>query len=405
MTVELRPLGVRCNILCQYCYQNPQRDAGLQSKEYDLDAMKAAITEAGGPFTLFGGEPLLLPESDLENLWAWGYRKYGSNGLQTNGTLINDRHIEMFRKYRVRVGISIDGPGTLNDVRWGGSLDSTREKTSRTEDVIASLCRDGFAPNLIVTLHRHNATGERIPAMKAWFRRLDRMGVSRVRLHLLEADHADIEKRLALSSKENIHALLRFARLERVLEHLRFDLFEDMRRMLRGDDQGAGCVWHACDPYTTSAVQGVEGMGQRSNCGRTNKDGIDFVKSDTPGFERQLALYQTPQEYRGCKDCRFFLMCKGNCPGTAASGDWRNRSEHCAVWMALYEHFEEESVARGARPLSRRSIRNEVERAMLEAWSAGYERSIADILRELGPADARSSTRSPNGSTVALSTD
>jgi hypothetical protein len=25
---ELRPLGVACNIQCQYCYQNPQRDAG-----------------------------------------------------------------------------------------------------------------------------------------------------------------------------------------------------------------------------------------------------------------------------------------------------------------------------------------------------------------------------------------
>ncbi len=28
MSVELRPLGVQCNIQCQYCYQNPQRDAG-----------------------------------------------------------------------------------------------------------------------------------------------------------------------------------------------------------------------------------------------------------------------------------------------------------------------------------------------------------------------------------------
>ncbi len=29
-------------------------------------------------------------------------------------------------------------------------------------------------------------------------------------------------------------------------------------------------------------------------------------------------------------------MCKGQCPGTAIDRDWRNRSEHCAVWKALF---------------------------------------------------------------------
>ena len=72
MTVELRPLGVRCNIQCQYCYQNPQRDAGHLARSYDIELMKAAIQAEGGPFALFGGEPLLVPERDLESLWAWG---------------------------------------------------------------------------------------------------------------------------------------------------------------------------------------------------------------------------------------------------------------------------------------------------------------------------------------------
>jgi sulfatase maturation enzyme AslB (radical SAM superfamily) len=62
MSVELRPLGVACNIQCQYCYQNPQRDAGNVPRSYDLDAMKAAVEREGGPITLFGGEALLVPE-------------------------------------------------------------------------------------------------------------------------------------------------------------------------------------------------------------------------------------------------------------------------------------------------------------------------------------------------------
>lgn len=66
MAVELRPLGVQCNLRCVYCYQKPQRDAGNLARRYDLDAMRAAVEQEGGPFTLFGGEPLLMPRADLE---------------------------------------------------------------------------------------------------------------------------------------------------------------------------------------------------------------------------------------------------------------------------------------------------------------------------------------------------
>ena len=93
MGVELRPLGVACNIACTYCYQNPQREAGNYRQDYDLERMKTAVEREGGPFTLFGGEPLLMPHKDLKILLAWGLEKYGSNSIQTNGALITDEHI------------------------------------------------------------------------------------------------------------------------------------------------------------------------------------------------------------------------------------------------------------------------------------------------------------------------
>ena len=157
MGVELRPLGVRCNIQCQYCYQNPQRDAGNLNPSYDLDLMKAAIKAEGGPFALFGGEPLLVPERDLEELWSWGLQQFGQNTVQTNGTLINDEHVRMFHAYKVAVGISIDGPGELNDVRWEGTLEKTR--ACYRED------RRGHQPvvpgRAEAEPHRHPAPGQR----------------------------------------------------------------------------------------------------------------------------------------------------------------------------------------------------------------------------------------------------
>src|SRR6185295_18248700 len=123
MGVELRPLGVSCNIACSYCYQNPQRDAGNVARSYDLERMKAAVEREGGPFTLFGGEPLLVPLPDLEDLFRWGQEKYGGSSIQTNGALISDAHIRLFKNHNVDVGVSVDGPDELNDLRRQGSLE------------------------------------------------------------------------------------------------------------------------------------------------------------------------------------------------------------------------------------------------------------------------------------------
>ena len=373
MTVELRPFGVRCNISCRYCYQDNQRQANDVSREYDLDVMKNAIEEQGGPFTLFGGEPLLMPLRDLEELWSWGLEKFGTNSLQTNGTLIKESHIRLFKKYQVQVGISIDGPDDLNDLRWVRSRESTRKVTSKTESAIRRLCSAGITPSLIITLHRINADAKNLPRLLAWVRQMDDLGISSVRLHLLESESAAIRESYALSTDEYISALTAFMRLESKLSTVRFDLFTDMRRMLAGQDNSTSCIWNACDPYTTPAVQGVEGMGQRSTCGRTNKEGIQFLKPDHGGFERYLALYGTPQEYGGCKDCRFFLMCKGNCPGTAEHGDWRQRTEHCDVLKAIFRLVEQQIEEEGGTPLSKHPERKNLETAFIQGWCEGRQ--------------------------------
>ncbi len=313
-------------------------------------------------------------------MWSWGLQKFGSNTIQTNGTLINDEHIRLFKAYKVAVGISIDGPGELNDVRWHGTLERTREATAKTEKAVERLCREGMTPSLIVTLHRGNAVAEKLPLLYGWIRSLEQRGVRSVRLHLLESESEVVRAKYALSDEENIKALAGFATLQRSLRLLAFDLFADMRRMLLGEDNSAACVWNACDPYTTQAVQGVEGTGQRSNCGRTNKDGIDFVKGNKPGYERYLALYATPQDAGGCRDCRFFLMCRGQCPGTAIDGDWRNRTEHCEVWKAAYGQMESELVAEGRQPLSLSPHRARIEQYLLERWGQGFAAYVSQCL-------------------------
>ena len=383
MSLEVRPLGVKCNLHCQYCYQNPERDAGNVLHSYDLDAIVATLEQEADDFTLFGGEPLLMPLPDLERLFALGYAKHDGNGIQTNGTLVTDAHIDLFRKYRVGVGVSLDGPGSLNDARWAGTLEKTRQQTAKAEAAIEKLCAEGIPTSLIITLHQANANPDALPILGDWLHHLEVIGVESVRLHLLEVDDPAIGEKYALGPEDNLRILRYFEALEDKLPFLHLDVFGEMRDMLQGEDEMASCVWRACDPYTTEAVQGLEGNGQRSNCGRTNKDGVSFVKSNADGYERYLALYLTPQAHGGCSDCRFFLMCKGQCPGTAIDGDWRNRTADCETWKQLFIYLEKRLQDEGITPLSLSPLRKHVENYLLQAWAQGNNPSVRSALSML----------------------
>lgn len=382
MTIEVHPLGFRCNIACRYCYQEPCRqgpEAG-GDPQYDLDAMKRALLDEGAPFTIFGGEPLLIPFEDLADLVRWGAEHFSGSGrapvaIQTNGTLLTDAHLKLFKRYGVAVGLSIDGPDELNDARWAGSLEATREATRRSLDALDRLLAAGLTASVICTLSRANASPERLPRLLAWLEDLRARGIRHVNLHALEVDSEDVRAELALSEDELAEAWLAAARLDRA--DFAVQPIRDLRALLRRKDDYALCIWRGCDPWTTPAVRGIDGQGHRMNCGRTYKDGIVMLKADQPGFERYIALYQTPQAYGGCAGCRFFLICRANCPGTAERGDWRGKTEHCRAIVRVLEALEAELVASGEVPLSLAPDRIALERWIVEGWQRGEARRLA----------------------------
>ena len=150
------------------------RDAGNFGDDgYDFEAIKATMEKYGvSDLTLFGGEPLVAPMARLEELFAYGYQRFKGSNIQTNGELITEAHIQMFKKYRVTVGTSLDGPDALNDMRWKASLEATRAATATIEANIARLCREGIRISVIVTLHRLNGTGSNFDRLREWIKGL-----------------------------------------------------------------------------------------------------------------------------------------------------------------------------------------------------------------------------------------
>jgi len=403
MTIEISPQGVSCNLSCTYCYQNPLRDAGnFGNEEYSFDEIIKKIDEYGDNFVLFGGEALLTPKEELEKLFSYGYEKFGRSGMQTNGVLMDDEHIEIFKKYNVNVGFSLDGWGELNDLRWSGTLESTREGTQKTLTNIEKAIDAGISVSAILTLHKINVgTEEKLESFERFLYWLDGVGVNAIRLHDLEVDNDLTAKKHVLPPEENKKVFLRLAEVSKNIPSLKIDVFNDVKTLLFSHEEGiydsnTTCTWNACDPYTTKAVQNVNGDGSMSNCGRTAKEGINWVKGNQEGFERYVSLYQTPQEDGGCKDCRFFSMCKGQCPGGSIDGDWRNRSSSCDLWKSLFSHFEKEELQMGRMPLSVHKDRKRIEQELVKNWREGKNASISSVVDDI----RNSNTASADGEII-----
>lgn len=333
-----------------------------------MAAMKAALLKEGigngVGWTLFGGEALLLPINDLEDLLQWSSARKAPVSVQTNGTILTPRHIALFLKHRVSVGMSLDGPDALNDAREAVDPKATRSTTALSERNLWKLLSAHISVSLIVTLTSVNAgDAAKVERLIEWIRKLKDAGLRAVNFHTLEP-HGDVA--LALSQAWQIEVLTRLSVLHTNTFHV--NPFNDIRKALL-QQSGTNCIWNFCDPYTTPAVRGIDGSGASGNCGRTNKNGVGYAKADRAGHERQLALYLTPKEDGGCGGCRFFLACGGgNCPGEGENGDWRARTVHCETLTALFTHNERELFLNGQEPISMSLRRPALEAQRIAEW-------------------------------------
>jgi uncharacterized protein len=116
-----------CNLNCQYCYL-PARNKSRRMSIAVAERLADALAEFQGQIlvTWHGGEPLATGYEHFCDLLKPFFPLVKSgrvvHAVQTNATLINERWAELFRKHQFRVGISVDGPASLNvkRVNWHG---------------------------------------------------------------------------------------------------------------------------------------------------------------------------------------------------------------------------------------------------------------------------------------------
>lgn len=425
--IEVLPVGVTCNLRCDYCYEEAGRKVTPTAK-YQRDKVIAAFQKSpDAHMNLFGGEPLLISLKDLEELLKIGFERRGKTGIQTNGTLITPAHVELFRKYNTQVGISLDGPDDLNDSRWAGTLEATRRATQKTMqaiDMIAEMQKGHpefpqHGPCLIITLHKGNCSEEVFPRFVAWLRELDKKGVQLINFHWMEMDYK--AHKWYLPDERVSYVMKELLKLSSELKCLKFLNFNESKELLRGDSRQAMCTYNACDAYSTAAVQGLGPDGSPGCCTRAVKDGIDWLPGEGSGYKapwmvgdpfpstrshiRQVSLYNSPQEHGGCQGCRFFVVCTGHCPGggiefeTGREGDWRLRTTHCSVLKKQFAEMETKLKGLGEVPVTLAPDLKQIEHVMLDAWSNDRYMSLeaaVERVRKPKPSSVKPQTPTPS---------
>lgn len=109
-----------CNMKCKYCYRDEDESVEISfQRTIDFFDELAEYYEGQMVCSFHGGEPLIridIIKKILEVLSGKKYYNRMSFTIQTNGTLINEEIIEIFKKYKVGIGISLDYIGDCEDV-------------------------------------------------------------------------------------------------------------------------------------------------------------------------------------------------------------------------------------------------------------------------------------------------
>ncbi|MEI6153066.1 MAG: anaerobic sulfatase maturase, partial [Deltaproteobacteria bacterium] len=144
--VFAKPAGSVCNLECHYCYYLKKEDLYPKGKPFRMpdDILEEYIVQhihaSPAPvinFSWHGGEPTVLGLDYFRKIAAL-QRKHQlpgrriSNGIQTNGTLIDEDWCRFLAAEGFGVGLSLDGPAELHDrYRVSRKQEPTHEQAMR----------------------------------------------------------------------------------------------------------------------------------------------------------------------------------------------------------------------------------------------------------------------------------
>jgi uncharacterized protein len=372
-------ISERCNLKCDYCYfffggdETWKLHPPLVSREVieNLGAFSARAAQdqqlESIQLIFHGGEPLLISKPRFAEMCE-ALRSYENGfrfnlGLQTNGVLVDDEWIDLFERYQISAGVSLDGPKSVNDLhRLDHKGDSSYDRTVAGLRRMQNAAAQGKIPNpglLSVinpfadgaAVYRHFAHDLGITRMSfltpdyTWDSVIGKTiirGVERFLLASLRAWLADKNPKIRIRVFSELLAAMIDPHAMELVQTYRDD-YRNIISVSSNGDLGPEDTLRTLDPRFASMGLNV-----------ARNDLRDLIDSDAWREQADAATIKPD----GCKDCSWWKICKAGRPinrYSKAKG-FLNHSIYCSGLKEMYAEIGA-FLVRNGMPLSELALR------------------------------------------------
>jgi uncharacterized protein len=325
--IFLKPAGSLCNLACSYCYYPEKtrlfrQDTPILMQDDLLELYIRqhieASTESVIAFSWHGGEPLLAgldfyrKAVALQKKW----RPAGHtiiNGVQTNGTLLDESWLKFFAEENFRLGISMDGPKDLHDqFRKTRDGKGSFQKALHGYDLALLY---GLDPEILCVLNADNVKNPLL--IYRYFKKLG----TKTMTFLPLVEHCNSENGVVLNRSVRPEDFGTFLCtvfdewVEQDVGKVKIQIFEEALRFAFKQEHTLCIFKPEC-----GGVPVIEHNGDFYSCDHyvDKKHRIGNIRdvslAEMLDSEKAFGLYKQLSLPQFCLDCEVRMMCHGECP-------------------------------------------------------------------------------------------
>ncbi|MBD3352914.1 MAG: anaerobic sulfatase maturase [Candidatus Lokiarchaeota archaeon] len=342
----IKPISSKCNAACTYCFY---RDIHKIFPEKPLKSMPIEILKTmtkkylklGFKENLFfwqGGEPLLTGldffKKAIEFQIKYAKNQVIGNAVQTNGLLINEKWVDLFKKYSFLIGISLDGPKEIHDPARGKG---THDKVVK---VIELMAKNNIEFNILTVLHSGN--WDKIEEIYSYLKTIPCnffQFIPAVDNDIVTGESTDY----SITAKQYGDALCKLYDLwyPEDTNKISIRTFDAVINKFFGLPSGLCTFEEKCPNYIV-----IENQGDVYPCdffvrpneklGKITKDSFEIlVKRRNNKFRKRKTNIS-----KACKDCRWLELCYGGCVKDRIfnNNKDKNRTYFCPAYQKFFKY-------------------------------------------------------------------
>jgi uncharacterized protein len=336
----------RCNLNCEYCYENITKSGDMDIETFREIAEKAFFSSSKKAieFIFHGGEPTLLPDSwyveafDICQMLAKQTSKEVSLSIQTNLTHLTDEKIQLFRNNKVTVGASFDGP-----VELGYAM---RPAAKRAIDNFFKARDNGLKVGVLMTINQSNF--DKFETIAKWLH--NSMEVRDFKANVVYSvgsghEIPDMKPEEIFEAQKTIIDYMLLYKSEGVVEH---NLIQQIDWFFKENDHQATSLCHAKRCGAGSKVLGITSDGSLLPCGRFKWNDSTFFLGNLTSinkveeFQHKVNEFHSlnPENWFNCHECSAKRICGFGCQAFISRSKSRANVE-CLSTKMLYRYFLE----------------------------------------------------------------